>query len=99
MAFPPEIDTALKLVEIASILGGGGALFYRTGRMTMKFEQIGAQQAEEISELKLAVKELVAQTGRFDRIEERQLAEGKRLDSLSQTVRDVMVGNFERRGA
>ncbi len=49
----------------------------------MKFEQIGLQQAGEIRELKDGVKELITSTKRIDRIEERMLAEGQRLD---QTV-------------
>ena len=48
--------------------------------MTMKFEQIGERQAAEIGELKTATKELVTSTTRIDRLEERQLAEGQRLD-------------------
>lgn len=83
MAVPDELDLALKAAELFTLTFGGAALFYRIGRMTMKFEQIGAQQAGEIRELKEGVKELITSTKRIDRIEERMLAEGQRLD---QTV-------------
>lgn len=86
MPFPAEVDTALKLIEIVSIVLGGGALFYRTGRMTMKFEQIGEQQSKEIGDIKETLKALAATAGRFDRVEERQLLQGKRLDRLESKI-------------
>lgn len=99
MGIPEEVDLAFKSAELLALVLGGGALFYRTGRMTMKFEQIGKQQAEEISELKIAVKELVTSTTRIDRLEERQLAEGQRLDEAVAMLHRFLYNDImDRRG-
>ena len=63
--------------------------------MTTRFEMIGKQQAGEIREMKDAIKELITYTNRVDRLEERQLAEGKRIDSISEALRDIIIGNRE----
>ena len=52
----------------------------------MKFEQIGEQQSKEIGDIKETLKALAATAGRFDRVEERQLLQGKRLDRLEQKL-------------
>lgn len=80
MGIPDQLDLAFKSAELFALVFGGGALFYRIGRMTMKFEAIGNRQAEEIKELKIAMKELITSNSRIDRLEERTLAEGQRLD-------------------
>lgn len=94
MTIPVEIDLAFKAAEFVALVGGGLALFYRIGRMTMKFEQIVARQAVDISELKIAVKALVTSTTRIDRLEERQLAEGRRLDETVSLMNRMLLNKI-----
>lgn len=65
--------------------------------MTQKFEQIGAQQAEEITEIKTGLRkvtdiliELSKISGRIDRVEDRQMAQGKRLDQTETRLNRVI---------
>jgi hypothetical protein len=90
-------DNIRLAVEMIGFLGGGMVLLYRIGRITEKFTQIGRQQSLEISGLKEETSQLkrgiarindllIALTkldGRIDRIEDRQLAQGKRLDEVT----------------
>ena len=46
-----DLDNALRATEIFSIVGSVALLLFRTGRMTERFELIGAQQAKELAEL------------------------------------------------
>ena len=68
--------------EIASLFIVTSGILWRLSSMTTRFEMIGKQQAGEITEMKDAIKELVLYTNRIDRVEERQLAEGKRVDEF-----------------
>lgn len=86
-----------RLAEIGTFILSMAAILYRMGVMTSRFEQIGLQQAAEIKELKVNVKELsgvlvtLAQTnGRIDRMEERQLAQGKRVDETVSRLNSVI---------
>lgn len=92
IAASPDVisaDTVYRWLEIGALLGGLALVLLRMGKMTGKFEQIGKQQADEISELKKGVQEigniliqLTAQSGRMDRIEDRQVLSGRRIDEL-----------------
>jgi hypothetical protein len=42
------IDTALKLIEIVSILGGGGLVAFRLGKNSQVVREAMRQQAAEI---------------------------------------------------
>ena len=77
-----QLDTILKLVEIASIIGGGGLVAYRLGRTASRVEAAMTLQATEISTLKEEIKTLgglvtqvAVQTTRLDMVE-------KHLDEL-----------------
>lgn len=81
-----QLNDALKIVEIVSILGGGGMVAYKLGRATSRFEESLKLQAEEIQELKEETKKMGAvlsvvavQDNRLNRIEEdmRELRHGK----------------------
>ncbi len=52
------LDTAIKLAQLAALVVGGGTIIYRMSRMATTFELIGKQQAKEISEVKVEVREL-----------------------------------------
>lgn len=67
--------------------------------MTNRFEMIGVQQAKEISEVKRGVDrisdlmiDLTKVNGRMDRLEDRQLAEGKRVDEISKRLWNFDTG-------
>lgn len=86
---PLDLDTAYRIAELSVAAAGVGAILYRLGRMTEKFEQIGQQQAGEIRDLKDAIKEMAQVLIKTERIEARQLAEGKRVDSLEEEIRQL----------
>lgn len=79
-----SLDTALKFVEIISILGGGGAVAFRLGRATKSMDAAVERQTlileghrDDILELKTEIKKLndvltalAVQSGRLDRAEE-----------------------------
>jgi hypothetical protein len=52
----PGLETALEVAKIVGIFGGGAVLLIRMGRMAGQFEQIGKQQAQEITEIKREMK-------------------------------------------
>jgi regulator of replication initiation timing len=87
-----DLETAYRFAEFLLVVIGIGGILYRLGRMTEKFEQVGQQQAQEISELKNSVKELVKTNVRLERIEERQLSEGRRVDELTNRVNRYVNG-------
>ncbi len=73
-----SIDTAFKLIEIASILGGGGLVSFRLGRNSQVVREAMRQQAAEIAMLKDEIKELsklvtevAVQSSRLDMLEKR----------------------------
>lgn len=88
-----NLETVLRVLEVISIMGGGLAIVWRMSGMATRFEMIGTQQAAEIKELKLAVEAMVTRSLRVDRLEERQLQEGKRLDELTSRVNRYIEGN------
>jgi len=97
------LDFSLKLVTLVAIIGGGGVIVFRMGRMTEKFELIGVQQSREISELKTGMSKvegvLIAmanQNGRIDRVEDRQSNQGARIDSLNVRFNALVDNSYVR---
>lgn len=83
--------------ELGLLLISLSTLLWRMATMTQKFEQIGAQQAEEITEIKTGLRkvtdiliELSKISGRIDRVEDRQMAQGKRLDQTETRLNRVI---------
>jgi hypothetical protein len=87
-----DVETTYRAAELVMVALGIGGVLYRLGRMTEKFEQIGKQQALEITELKESVRELIKSNNRLERMEERQLSEGKRLDGLELRLNRYING-------
>jgi hypothetical protein len=58
MPIPLDLDPVLKAVEIAAILGSTATLLFKIGRTTERFEQVGRQQAVEISGLRSNIDKL-----------------------------------------
>lgn len=59
-----------------------------------RLQMIDAQMEDFKTEMRKLAEVVVQQaitTGRLDRLEERQLAEGKRLDSISETIRNILI--------
>lgn len=53
-----NLELVFRLVELFSIVAGGGAILVKMGRMAGKFEEIGSQQAVEIREMKSSIQTL-----------------------------------------
>jgi hypothetical protein len=80
-----DLGAVLQIIQIASIIGGGGFVIFKIGRQTGKIQlaielqaQASKQQGEEISELKAEMKQFSAllttvavQGSRLDNIEGR----------------------------
>lgn len=106
-----NVSDALSIAEVLTIIGGGATLVWRISKMATKFELIGKQQAAEIKELKNEAHELrmdveklndimielTRTSGRMDRIEDRQIAQGKRLDESVQRFNDWTDRVYEER--
>lgn len=96
-----DLENILRALEILSVIGGGGVIIWRMSRMATQFEMIGAQQSAEIADLKKGIEglssvliTLAQQSGRIDRIEDRQLAQGKRLDDVVNRTNTLIDAKF-----
>lgn len=84
-----ELETVVKIIEAVAIVLGGGIVLFKIGRAVEKFELIGKQQAQEIKELKIAVRDIgevmtkvALQTQRQDTFAERLTLFERQLDDL-----------------
>lgn len=83
------LDTALKVIEVVSILGGGGLVLIRLGKTTGRVEAAMKLQAEEIADLKGEVKvvnklltDVAVQKQRLDTMDMRIDTLDRRYDEL-----------------
>jgi replicative DNA helicase len=53
-----SLDVAFKTAEIIAVVGSAAAVFYKLGRTSERFEQIGINQAVEISSIKTTLEKL-----------------------------------------
>lgn len=88
-------EQARVIIEVTALLISVGGILFRLGGMTKEFRLIGLQQAVEIGELKKQIEKLgevlikqVEADGRMRLMEERQLAEGRRIDSYQAAISD-----------
>jgi len=86
-----DLDTIFKGLEIVSIVGSAAALMYKLGRTTERFEQVGTQQATEISQLKASIQKMeglmvsiARQDERMTAMDQRMLTQGQRLDEFQR---------------
>ena len=96
-----DLENILRALEIISVIAGGGAIVWRMANMATRFELIGVQQSKEINELKKGIESLSSvlvtlaqQSGRIDRIEDRQMAEGKRVDDIGNRLNIYLNGKL-----
>jgi hypothetical protein len=80
-----SVDTALKLIEIVSILGGGGLVAFRLGKNSQVVREAMRQQASEIAALKDEIKEL-------SKLVTEVAVQSKRLDMLEQRYEELRHG-------
>jgi hypothetical protein len=81
-----SIDSALKLIEIVSILGGGGMVAFRLGKNSQVVREAMRQQAAEIAALKDEIKEL-------SKLVTEVAVQSKRLDILEQRYEELRHGD------
>jgi hypothetical protein len=79
------LDTIFKLVEIVSILGGGGLVAFRLGKNSQAVREAMRQQATEITLLREEVKEL-------SKLVTEVAVASKRLDILEQRYEELRHG-------
>lgn len=79
-----DVKDWVELITLMIVIAG---ILVRTGSITKEFKMIAEHQGEEIREVKRGLDklseliiDLTKVSGRLDRLEDRQLAEGKRLD-------------------
>jgi hypothetical protein len=80
-----SIDTAFKLIEIVSMLGGGGLVAFRLGKNSQVVREAMRQQAAEIAMLKDEIKEL-------SKLVTEVAVQSKRLDILEQRYEELRHG-------
>ena len=80
-----SIDTAFKLIEIVSMLGGGGLVAFRLGKNSQVVREAMRQQAAEIAMLKDEIKEL-------SKLVTEVAVQSKRLDMLEQRYEELRHG-------
>lgn len=92
-----NLDIAFKTIEFLSVIGGGSLVLVKIGRMTERFELIGKQQAKEIADLSRGMENvnrllvtIAEQKGRMDRMDDRAIMQGGRLDELSRRFNDFL---------
>lgn len=85
-----EVKDWVEVVLLGLTVAG---ILIRIGSTTKEFRMIAGQQAAQITEIKTGldklsglVIELTKVSGRLDRLEDRQLQEGKRVDEISKRV-------------
>jgi len=80
-----SLDTAFKLIEIVSILGGGGMVAFRLGKNSQVVREAMRQQAAEIAALKDEIKEL-------SKLVTEVAVQSKRLDILERRYDELRHG-------
>ena len=80
-----SIDTAFKLIEIVSMLGGGGLVAFRLGKNSQVVREAMRQQTAEIAMLKDEIKEL-------SKLVTEVAVQSKRLDILEQRYEELRHG-------
>lgn len=86
------LDTILKFAEIASIIGGGGLVFFRLGSTTSRLEQALASQGVDVNDLKGDVKKLNALLIEVAVQNQRLNGMGDRLNLLDRRYDDLSHG-------
>lgn len=88
-----SLDTILRVVEIASIIGGGSLVAFKLGRSTEKMQSaieaqgvIAGQQRADIADLKSEIKQLGA-------ILTKLALQEQRLDMLDQRYEELRHGD------
>lgn len=89
---PTSIDTILKVVEIVSILGGGGIVFFKMGRVTSRVETLLAQSAIEITALKLSVQSMGEVITKVAVQSERLDNQAKRIENTERHIDELRRG-------
>lgn len=83
------LETALRIFEIGSILGGGAVILFKLGRAIERFEGVGKIQGGQINEMKESIKSLAdlmtkqaLASQRMDNFGDRMNRQDKLLDDL-----------------
>jgi hypothetical protein len=90
LAVNEQIELLYKVGEILAIVGGAAAILWRVSRAVTRFELIGMQQAEEISEIKASVEKISTVVIDLARQQVRLDAQTERLNMLDKRQDEQM---------
>jgi hypothetical protein len=80
-----DLNTALQIIQIVSVVGGGGLVAFRLGQATQLQAATNRLHSEEIAELKAAMKD-------FAKVVTELAVQGNRLDMLDQRYEELRHG-------
>ena len=87
-----NIELVIKLAELFALIGGGGIFIFKMGRAVSKFEEVGKNQHEDISEIKTEMKAMTKIMTKQALIDERIAALSVRMTLLDKSVDELRHG-------
>lgn len=92
MGISENVDTALKLFEIVSIVGGGGLVIFKLGRTTERVEQTLAHQNQILDNQVMELKELKIDIEKVATVLATVAVQNSRLNRLEEDLRELRHG-------
>lgn len=86
------IDTVLKFLEIASIVGGGGLVLFRLGRTTSRVEATLERQNEILEGQSKSIDGLREETKQVNVVLTKIAVQESRLERIEEDIRDMQHG-------
>ena len=87
-----SVDNILKLLEILSIVGGGGLVAFRLGRTSSRFEISIASQNEILRIQSGEITELRKETKKLGDVLTAIAVQGTRMDRVEEDIRELRHG-------
>lgn len=86
------LDNALKVIEIASILGGGGLVAFRLGRTTSRVEGVLQAQNLILTQQSAEISDLKTETKKLGDVLTQLAVTGQRLDTIDKMIWELRHG-------
>lgn len=88
-----DLELIVKIIELITIVGGGGVFIFKMGRAVSKFEEVGRQQGTSLNELKIEVKSLATIMTKQALQDERITNMTTRLNMVDKNIDELRHGN------